>query len=363
MRSMRAPLSPALDQGYINHIAFVLDESGSMGMLTDQVVQVADNQIRHLAATSQNMDQETRATVYTFNFSPRCVFYDKDVLRLPSLKNRYRPSGQTALVAATLQAIGDLEKTATLYGDHSFLIFVITDGQENLATSHEIQRLRDKLRSLPAEWTLAILVPDAMARAEALKLGFAPDNIQVWDTTAKGLQEVNERLERATTAYFQARSSGTGFRGTSNIFSLDATSVRTAVQQGALKELSKRDYEVYAVKPAFMGELKIYIQTFVERSTGKPYSQGSAFYQLTPLSKKPKEKVQANKTIAIREKKTGKVYVGDAARQMVGLPANQDHYLTAAELQSNDYDIFIQSTSSNRILYAGSDLLFMKRGV
>lgn len=45
---------------YINHIALVLDASGSMQYLAQDVVKVADNQIAYLAQRSNELDQETR---------------------------------------------------------------------------------------------------------------------------------------------------------------------------------------------------------------------------------------------------------------------------------------------------------------
>ena len=51
-----------MNQNYINHIALVLDASGSMSHLSSAVVQVADNQVQYLAARSKELDQETRAT-------------------------------------------------------------------------------------------------------------------------------------------------------------------------------------------------------------------------------------------------------------------------------------------------------------
>ncbi|CAM5271568.1 hypothetical protein SDIAM26S_05691 [Streptomyces diastaticus subsp. diastaticus] len=50
---------------------------------------------------------------------------------MPSLKQLYRVGGMTALLAATLTSQRELAQTAQLYGDHSFLTFVLTDGQEN----------------------------------------------------------------------------------------------------------------------------------------------------------------------------------------------------------------------------------------
>lgn len=108
-------------QNYINHVALVLDASSSMSHLSRKVVEVADQQIAYLARRSQELDQETRVTVYVFADKVECVIYDKDVLRMPSLKQMYRAGGMTALLAATLKSQRELAQTAQLYGDHSFL--------------------------------------------------------------------------------------------------------------------------------------------------------------------------------------------------------------------------------------------------
>lgn len=102
-----------------------------MEPLASAVVKVADNQVAHLANRSKELNQETRATVYTFSDAAECVYYDKDVLRMPSLKGSYRIGGNTALIDATIQAIDDLSQTPQLYGDHAFLVYVLTDGEEN----------------------------------------------------------------------------------------------------------------------------------------------------------------------------------------------------------------------------------------
>lgn len=351
-----APVKNEAKQGLINHVAFVLDQSSSMDGLRSQVVTVTDHQIKSMASLSQALDQETRATVYTFadRHKINCIYYDKDVLRLPSLQGHYNPYGNTALATATLRAISDLEQSATLYGDHSFLLFVVTDGAENNSGYEDIRALGTKLASLPEHWTVVILVPNASCSAYAKQLGFAPGNIQVWDPTPKGIEEVSRKLDDSISSYMTMRSTG-GFRGTNNIFSLDPNSVRAAVQQGALKQLDKKKYKVYTVQAGFRGEQKIYIHNFVERVTGKPYKQGTAFYQLTNLSKKPSEEVQPTKRVAIRHKASGAVYVGDAARQMLGLSSTDT--VKVRYNHNPDYDVFIESTSSNRILYPGQDLM------
>lgn len=78
------------------------------------------------------MDQETRVTVFQFDDVVECLVYDKDVLRLPSLRNIYGPArANTALIDATIKAVNELKETPERYGDHAFLCYVLTDGQEN----------------------------------------------------------------------------------------------------------------------------------------------------------------------------------------------------------------------------------------
>ncbi len=132
------------NQNFINHVALVLDASSSMSRLSGKVIEVADQQIAYLARRSRELDQETRVTVYVFANKVECVIYDKDVLRMPSLKQLYRVGGMTALLAATLTSQRELAQTAQLYGDHSFLTFVLTDGQEN-ASCRVALVLRDLL--------------------------------------------------------------------------------------------------------------------------------------------------------------------------------------------------------------------------
>src|SRR5271170_1607918 len=162
----------------INHVVLVLDSSDSMKRLKDNVVQVADNQIRFLAQRSRELDQETRITVYSFNSwaGCQCLIYDKDVLRMPSISSLYKVAGATPLIDAAILAIDDLKLTPEKYGEHAFLIYVLTDGLENASHNFSSATLKAKISSLPDHWTIAVFVPDQTAKFEAKKHGFPEDN-------------------------------------------------------------------------------------------------------------------------------------------------------------------------------------------
>lgn len=333
-----------MTQNYINHIALVLDASGSMRHLEKDVVKVADNQIAYLAQRSKELDQETRATIYAFEDRNKinCLFYDKDVLRMPSIKDRYRTVGQTPLIDATIKALQDLEKTPELYGEHAFLVYVLTDGQENASNAKPID-LSGRLQRLPDHWTVAAFVPDANGVHEAKKFGFPKENIAVWDaSSAKGVIEAGETIRRTTEAFMVGRT--TGIRGSRTLFQMDTTKL-SAAAVAALDKLGPGQFRMLPV------HAEIAIADFVEQTCKRPYRLGEAYYQPT----KPVD-VQAQKVIALYDKKAHSVYTGKNARQLLGLP---DSTVRVSPAAHPNYEIFIQSTSVNRKLYPGTHVLLV----
>lgn len=341
----------------INHIVLVLDASSSMiGRSANQLVKVADNQIAYLAQRSKELDQETRVTVYQFGsggedsyrrsgFSrpPKrieCLVYDKDVLRVPSISEVYHAWGNTPLIDATVLALDDLAMTPEKYGEHSFLVYVLTDGKENdsQASSHT---LSNKINGLPEHWTLAAFVPDQIGVHEAKKQGFPSSNIAVWDATSvAGVEEVGGTIRQATENFMQARA--TGVRGTRNLFTL-ATPKLAEVKKN-LEALHPGQYRLFNV-----GNEPARIDEFIEEQTRRAYKRGEAYYQLVK-----REKVQATKEIAIMGAKG--LYVGKAARDLLGLPTYE---VPVGPGDHSEYDIYVQSTSNNRKLVPGQKVLVL----
>lgn len=340
-----------VDQAVINHVALVLDASSSMAGLRRDVVRVADQQIAYLAQRSKDLDQETRVTVYAFagdgrrggpEKSVQCLFYDKDVLRLPSIADFYRPSGMTALIDASLKSQDDLAETAQRYGDHAFLTFVLTDGQENDSQGRPVDLSR-RLNSLADNWTVAFLVPDQQGVFEAKGLGVPAANIAVWDaTTQRGVEEAGGVIREATERFMTNRAQG--IRGSRAVFSTGADAVNAkSVQAAGLKPLRSTDYALVPVTKESA------IKAWVEEECGLKYQLGKCFYELMKT-----ETIQGNKGLAVVEKSTGRVYVGDGVRDLLGLGG----MTVRVKPDHNDtHKIFVQSTSVNRKLKPGTQLL------
>jgi hypothetical protein len=348
----------AYKQNLINHIAIVVDGSSSMDIHAQSVVKVVDAQTAYLARRSKEMDQETRVSVYVFADDVECLIYDTDVLRLPSIKNLYAPYGNTALLSATIKSQQDLAATSTLYGEHSFLTFVITDGQENCSYDARHQRLRPAalnalINGLEDNWTVAALVPDVIGKREAISFGFPKDNVAIWDTSsAAGLEEAGEVINAATESFLQGRASGQ--RGSRTIFSTGSDAVNKATVSAALTPLAGDKYRLIPVVPDGAAKgTKVRVDKFIKDDCGMSFKLGTVYYQWNK-----RESVQPQKRLAVVEKKTDRVFVGtgDEIRDMIGLPSM---LFKDKPVANPDYDVFVQSTAPNRNLLAFTKVLVM----
>ena len=329
-----------MNQNYINHIALVLDASSSMGGLSKQVITVADSQIEYLARRSKELDQETRVSVYSFNDKVECLIYDKDVLRLPSIKDLYKIGGWTALIDAAILSQNDLAKTAQLYGDHAFLTYILTDGEEN-KSKNTATALFNLLSNQPDNWTVAVLVPDAQGEFEAKKFGFSKNNIAIWNPNSiKGIDESFTVIRQSTDNFMQQRT--TGLRSSKGIFDMTTTNLNQKTVK-KLKEINNT--LLLSVKEKYP------IREFIEKQ-GITYRIGMAYYQLTKA-----ETIQPSKQICIRDLKTLKIYSGDYARKLLGLP---DMEVKVRPQDNPKYEVFVQSTSVNRNLVPNTHLLIIQ---
>jgi hypothetical protein len=329
-------------QRLINHVALVLDGSSSMTSHTSNLINVADDQIKHLALRSEELQQETRVSVYLFADRVDCLIFDMDVMRLPSISDLYRAYGMTALIDAAIKSQEDLATTSQLYGDHAFLTFVLTDGAENKSRHSylDLSRLIDRMQE---NWTIGFLVPDSQGEAYVSRIGVPKGNIARWDTSsAAGLTDAVSTIRTATDTFMVNRASG--IRGSRNVFSTGAEAVNKRTVSAHLAPLDAKHYALYNVL------YKVRIDEFVTNTLGRAYRPGIGYYQLTKT-----ENIQPQKQIIVVEKRTNKAYSGPEARHLIGLP--DDKVVRVRPDHNPEYDIFVQSTSLNRNLMPGTRLL------
>ncbi|MGW4695109.1 vWA domain-containing protein [Kitasatospora cineracea] len=353
----------------VNHVSLVVDKSGSMRRHEAQLVRVVDEFVKGLQEESDRLGHETRISLYAFDHEVHNLVWDMDVKHLPSLKGLYAvDNGATALIEAAVKSVDDLKNIWEGYGEHSFLQVVVTDGEENASgysetgTMHTrmkaaegsaalrgwMDRIRGAMADLPEHWTSAILVPNSLAKRTAQEYGFPAGNIAIWDADSSGgVEEAIGTVKTAATSFLRGREKGV--RGTRSLFTMGKDLSADDVKAN----LEALDTAAYALVPV---DRQAPIREFVT-GAGHPYRTGCSYYELSK-----REKIQATKQIAVAEKDpatglmTGRVFAGPAARGLLGLPAAES---TVKPGDNPAYTVFVQSTSVNRKLVPGTQVLVM----
>ena len=100
---------------------------------------------------------------------------------------------------------------------------------------------------------------------------------------------------------------------------------------------------------------KVSIKKFVE-DNGLVFSKGSGYYQLS----KP-ETIQDYKKVVARKKTDGSIISGDPVKEVLGIKTSSKKF--SLDLSSvPDFDVFVQSTSVNRVLLPDTEFLYEEEG-
>ncbi|WP_353929714.1 vWA domain-containing protein [Okeanomitos corallinicola TIOX110] len=114
------------------------------------------------------------------------------------------------------------------------------------------------------------------------------------------------------------------------------------------------DSDLKAVTPGRFQVLEveqdISIKAFVLEN-GLSFKVGRGFYEFTKT-----ETIQAKKEIVLMDRKTGDLFAGGAARELLGLPMDASIRIKPSNLEQ--YVVFVQSTSANRKLIGKTRFLY-----
>lgn len=336
-----------------NYIGFARDHSGSMRSIAQAERIDYNDQLATIQAAATQHNQDTIVSVVTIGVgaSPTVgrEVVNSNVSVLKPLGSYQADASGTPMIASVFELIDILSRVPDAADENvSFLVMVTTDGQETQARSRGPELAR-RIKELQAtdRWTFVFRVPRG-GEAQLRQLGITGVNVFEWDQTQKGVQASTQANNEAFTEYFSGRSKG--MKSTkkfyANLADISITEVKKALVDVSTEVL---------FWPVSQADNQSLIRPFIEgKLNGDPMVRGGAFYQLI----KTEPRVQANKRIAIRDKATGAVFAGDAARQMLALPNVGTVRLAPDDL--SQYEVYIQSTSVNRKLDAGTSLMYWK---
>lgn len=326
------------------YIGISRDHSGSMRSLRYEAIKDYNNGLKAIktAATDNDIDTIVSVTSCGIGSKVRREVVNSSIDRLKPL-DHYAVEGSTPL----FDSIGELIEIFESEPDHNnpditFLVMAITDGEENASVRWR-HKLADKIRKLQAtdRWTFVFRVPRGYAR-KLEQMGIPAGNIQEWETSERGLRESSVQTTSAISNYYSGVSRGV--TATKSFFAnMNKVTPNQVVQ--VMKDISD-EVAIYPVKD------RTDISSFISLKTRKAYQKGTGFYQLN----KPEKAVQDYKVIMVRNKNSGAVYAGHAARQLLNIPTVGTISLRPGD--HGQWDIFIQSTSTNRILVPGTSAVY-----
>lgn len=329
------------------NIVMALDCSGSMGAYKASAMAAFNSAVKRVQQDTATLNQDATVSLITFADNVTDVFRDMPMNHLQSLTaDRYDCSGQTALWDGISRGLNLLETAPEAGEAHvSALLLLITDGGENNSRTNLFE-IKRQLQALLAtgDYTITAQVPPNSAATIARTLQLPIENVREWESSAKGLATATYVQEQALGTYFTARAMGT--KSVTNFFVDTDLSKLDAAKLRKLQNLQTQ-FKAYPV-PA-----ETDIRSFIELKTGRPYAIGDAFYQLTKT-----EKIAESKQVLLTEKNATAVYGGQEVRELIGLPKGGDAKVVPGN--HANFDIFVQSTSTNRKLVRGTKVLVRK---
>jgi len=339
------------------YVGFVRDHTGSMSGIAKAAAKDYNATIATIRNAALEGNQDTVVTVVKCGHGRQAIakveIVNSSVVALNDIpENNYETSAPgTPLFDSVGLLIETLKANAPDLNDPnvSFLCAITTDGGENCSTQYTGEDIAKMIKELQLtdRWTFAFRVPRGSVK-NMIAMGIPEENILPWDNTNKGQQAAQAANTQAMKSFFKDRSLGIK---SSTKFYANLSDVSIEEVKSQLSDISD-SVKFFTVSPVKAGTQ---IRDFVESQLGgEAMVKGGAFYQLV----KTEPKVQDNKRIAIRDKKSGAVYTGDAARQMLALPTIGTVRLAPDEL--GDFEVFIQSTSVNRKVDANTKIMYWK---
>lgn len=196
------------------HISMVLDRSGSMASISDDVVGGFNTFLKE----QREQPGDARVTLVQFDGQdPFEVLIDgQDLASVRDLDpGRYQPRGDTPLLDAVGAMIARIDAEIVARADQGLpiedqVVVIITDGFENASHEFGLQMISDLIDARRKRaWTFVFLGADEAGLHDSAAMGMAAPNTALWDATSVGTGTMFSRLSKETGDY---RSKGTAER-------------------------------------------------------------------------------------------------------------------------------------------------------
>lgn len=183
------------------HVLMVLDESGSMGHLADDVRGGFNTYLDGLAADT---DGKYRVTAAKFGNDYQLLCNAAKLKDTPRLTHgNYSPGGMTALLDAIGKLITDFEKVGAFTEQDRVLLVIQTDGNENASREYKLDDIRKMItdREKTGRWSAIFVGAGPDTWQQAAGLGIRDGSTVSMAATGEGTRSTYTGLTRGTVAF------------------------------------------------------------------------------------------------------------------------------------------------------------------
>jgi uncharacterized protein YegL len=202
----------------VTHVALILDRSGSMSSIQAEAIGAFNDQLKVIqeAELDGNKNFVTLVTFSTHVDEPP-HYFDVAAKKVPQLTDKnYTPQGGTALLDAMASTIKKLKELPDAKEENtSFLVCVITDGEENSSKEYSRfgdgpKRIGEMIKELEAtqRWTFTYLCANVDPTKIRETLNISASNISVFSSDSRGTMAASDLHSASTTSYFKGRAEG-----------------------------------------------------------------------------------------------------------------------------------------------------------
>jgi uncharacterized protein YegL len=186
--------------GNTSELGIVLDQSGSMNSLVNEVLAAFSNLLEE-QRNLKNADSSSAFSLTLFNSAIRLLYDGVPITEAkPLTRDLYTPSDGTALndaIGTMIQAIGRRIRHRT-----RVLVAILTDGEENISRKFSTSDIRQMIayRQTTYDWQFIFIGPPE-AEHYALSIGIPKSNIASFSADGAGITAIMARLSHSIRAY------------------------------------------------------------------------------------------------------------------------------------------------------------------
>jgi hypothetical protein len=198
------------------HITVILDRSGSMESIRDDIIGGFNVFLDHQKAES-GLATLTLAQFDTQN--PYEIIHDFKLLaHIPALtRETFVPRAATPLLDAIGRGINDLESGLAKIQEQEkparVVIVIITDGQENSSREFKKDQIDKMIKDKQEknDWQFVFLSSDLAAVDDAIAQGFSHDSTMSFDASPEGTRDMYETTTQRISMYRSGLSDKVSF--------------------------------------------------------------------------------------------------------------------------------------------------------